>query len=145
MSYKLGDQFAGFRVPDFDNALRPAASKDGLFGAQAIHGTFRYPFILAGIYLQLLPTAIEIPDVNIVVEATGYDPVRMISRGREAFHIVIVLPDGGGQVCGLRVWPPHSDRGIRRSRDESRIVLRQGDIVDPMRVGLDLTTEGGYP
>lgn len=54
-----------------------------------------------------------------------------------------MLADGGRLVFLVAVWSPDLDCEVRGGRYESGIVLREGDVVDPVRVRVCLRAEAG--
>lgn len=67
MSDKFGDQLPRFRIPHSDHTLWPAAGDHRRYGPERIYRPFGRAIPSAGVNIQYLPAAIQIPQVDFVI------------------------------------------------------------------------------
>jgi len=141
MPNEFGDALPGPRVPHADDALRTAARYDGPTGGKRIDRALGRVLIVAHGNLQLLAGAIEVPQTDLVIQPARCYPVLKRAGRRDALDIVGVEANGlrREDIFGSR--PPDLDGDVGGCRDEGAVVLDEGDVVDPVGVGLHLLAE----
>lgn len=106
MPHELGNQLPRLRIPHPDHAFRAAAGDDRGDGAQGIDRAFGGAVFAAGINVENLTATVQIPEIKLVVQAAGSNPVEMTARGSQGFDVVGVLTDALGDFSGVGVRSP---------------------------------------
>lgn len=141
MANKLGDALARLGIPQPDDTLRAAIGQDVVGRPESVYAALLDDLLPVNIDLERLAGAGEIPEVQAAVEPTRGDPVGGLAWGGDALGVVTVLADSDGLLDVAGQGAPYLDLEVGRGRDQGGVLLGEGDVVDPVRMGLSLGAE----
>lgn len=123
VSDELGDALPRPRIPQSNDALRAAASKDVVVDTQRIGAPLLGDLLSTDINLERLSFAAEVPEVNLAVETARGNPVRVLVWRRETLDVVGMLADGDRFLATVAVRSPYLDGQVGGGGDERAVVL----------------------
>jgi hypothetical protein len=141
MTNELGDASPSPDVPHPNNTLRTPTGNDSTFGPQCIDGSFAHTLTFPHINLKRLPSTIEIPKADSVIQSARGHPCSIRVWGGQTLDIVAVNPNGLRCICLSGMRSPYLDRHVRRSGYECGILLGQDNVIDPMCMRLYLAAK----